>query len=294
MQQKIIDIHHHVFPPDFTIHRWCMEEDIEEMNRLGITGVLLSCPLPATSDNVRKINEFLAEKSAYDVRRYGFFASIPFDNVDSALKEIEYAGDVLKADGFALPSNNHSIYIGDDRLDPVFDELNRRKSIVFLHPSPKRPDGFELRMPTGNDSVYEFVFETTRAVMDYIYRNKMIRNPEIRWIISHAGGTIPYLAHRLSHASEWGAIEQSSGEIMSQLRALYYESALSSDDSVIFTLKRLAGASHILFGTDYPPTQAEYIAESMRSIKMCGTLSCEEQDMVLSGNAENLFTRFKG
>lgn len=293
MKQKIIDIHHHVFPPDFTIHKWSMEEDMEAMDQLGITGVLLSCPLPADSSNVRKMNEFMAQKSGQDPCRYGFLASIPFDDIDKALEEITYACDVLHADGFSISSHSHNIYIGDDRLDPVFDELNRRKSVVFLHPSPQRAKGFDLRMPTGNDSVYEFVFETTRSVMDYIYQDKMLRNPDIRWILSHAGGTIPYLAYRLSHASEWGAVKQKSDVIMPQLRSVYYDLALSYDESVVSLLKRLSGLSHIVFGTDYPPTQKQYIANNIEDIKRNMELSSEEQQAVLSKNITELFPRFK-
>lgn len=292
MKAKIIDVHHHVFPPEFTVHPWDMEQDIEDMERLGISGAVMSAPLPVFSDSVRKVNEFMAEKCARNPSRYGFFAAIPYDNADVALREIEYAEEVLHADGFALSSHIRNIYIGDDCLDPVFDELNKRKAKVFLHPSPKRADGFTLRMPTGNDSVYEFVFDTTRAFMDYIYRNKMLRNPDVQWILAHAGGTIPYLTYRLSHAGEWGAIKQASTEIKEQLSRVYYELALSFDDNVFSLLKNLAGVLHILFGTDYPATTGSHIAQTIEEFKGCKAFDLQEKQMVLAKNVQMLFPRF--
>ena len=291
--KKLIDLHHHVFPHGFKTHNWEIHEDQEEMERLGIDGVLLSCPLPAESENVRKINEFLAKGCSYDPKRYGMLASIPFDNVENALKEIEYALDVLKADGFAVPSNNHSVYLSDDRLDPVFEELNRRKATIFLHPSPRRAEGNTLKLAGSDDSAYEYVFDTTRSMMDFIYRGKMQKTPEIRWVIAHGGGTIPYLAYRLSHASEWRAAPLDRETVMSQIRSLYYDLALSADESIYEMIRKLAGAEHIVFGTDYPPSKEPFIARSIQKLNHSETFTADEKELVKHGNAEMLFARFQ-
>ena len=130
---------------------------------------------------------------------------MPFQDTDAALKEIEYACDTLKVDGFALQSNYAGIYISDDRFDLILEELNRCSAVVLLHPGT--PGGDNLPLFGRHMSVYEFPFETTRAVMDLIYKGKLQRYPKIRWIIAHAGGTIPYLADRLSIAKEWGSYQ---------------------------------------------------------------------------------------
>lgn len=291
--KKLIDVHHHVFPPGFKAHTWNIKDDQEAMERLGIDGVLLSCPLPVTSGNVREINEFMAENSLRDPERYGVLASIPFDDVDNALAEIEYAQDVLKADGFAVPSNNNSIYISDDRLNPVFEELNRRKAVIFLHPSPKRAEGYMRKMPGCDDSVYEYVFETTRAIMDFIYQGKMLKMPDIKWITAHAGGTIPYLAHRLSYASEWHAVRMTREEILPQIKSLYYDLALSDENDIYTILKSFAGASHIVFGTDYPPSREAFIARSIKGLADFKGFSEEEKQRIHSGNICELFPRFQ-
>lgn len=149
-----------------------------------------------------------------------YWQSLPYEDLDQALKEIDYAFDTLKVDGFALVSNFGGIYISDDRLDKIWEELNRLCEVVFVHPG--KPAGDNLPLFGRDISVYEYPFDTTRGMMDLIYKGKLQRYPNIRLIFAHAGGTIPYIAYHLSIAKEWGAITQNPEEVLSSLINSYY------------------------------------------------------------------------
>ena len=199
---------------------------------------------------------------------------------------MDFALDELKMSGFILSSNNHSIYISDDSLDPLFDHLNTRKAVVFLHPSPKRAKGYDVHLSGADDSAYEYTFETTRAMLDYIYRDKYLRNPDITWILSHGGGTIPYLAHRVSHAHRWHAASQDEEIIMNQLKSLYYDLALSADSLNYRFLKDFCGSDHIVFGSDYPAHKPNDIREDVNTFLETDVFTEEEKNMIAWKNME--------
>ena len=301
--KSVIDVHHHIIPPQWaaaasqqpnlgiTIPKWSIEKDLEDMDRFGITGSLLSIPESGTVDVVRMMNNMLAEAANKAPKRYGLLASLPYQDANDTLKEIEYATDTLHVDGFALVSNYAGIYISDDRFDVVLEELNRRSAVVFLHPG--NPAGDNLPLFGRNVSVYEFPFDTSRAIMDLVYTGKIQRYPNIRWIIAHAGGAVPYLAYRLSIAKEWGAISQSPEEILGTLKSFYFELALSSSPYVFPVLKRLAGASHILFGTDYPMRPASGILPSMQQLNDTVDFNEDETNLIFSETSQSLFPRFR-
>jgi Predicted metal-dependent hydrolase of the TIM-barrel fold len=144
-----------------------------------------------------------------------------------------------------------------------------------------------------NIAVYEFTFETTRAVMDLVYKDKMTRYPHIRWIIAHAGGTIPFLAYRLSIARDWHGITQEPEEVLSVLSSLYYELALSTSPAVFAALREIAGPEHILLGTDYPMRPEKGAALSLEQFASYAGFQPEEQRQILSGTALTLFPRFE-
>ena len=128
--------------------------------------------------------------------RFGSFALLPLPDVDGALEEITYALDILHLDGVGLFSSVNNRYLGDPLFDPVFDELNRRQAVVFIHPTHcEAPPETNLGAPPF---VVEYVFDTTRAVVNLIFTGTLKRYPDIRLIIAHGGGTVPYLAQRIS------------------------------------------------------------------------------------------------
>lgn len=302
----VIDVHHHAISPvlreallaqfkyaksPVELPEWTLQRDREAMERLGITGALLSMPGSGTLAEVHQFNTFLAEMSQEDPRHYGFLANLPSGDSEAALREIAYVLDTLQGDGFAMLSNYKGIYLSDDRMDPILTELNRRSAVVFVHPGP--PAGTDLPLFGRDVSVYEFPFDTTRAVMDLIYTGKMARYPHIRWILAHAGGTIPYLAYRLSIAREWGGISQAPEEVLAQLGALYYDLALSTSPAVFQALQNLAGPSHVIFGSDFPMRPEKGVAQSLEQFFQYPGFQSREQRLIAAETAQSLFPRFR-
>jgi 6-methylsalicylate decarboxylase len=299
----LIDVHHHALPPalleaqlnqakkSLEIPEWTLQRDRETMERLGISGALLSMPGSGTCEEVHQFNTYLAETSREDPQRYGFLANLPFGDTEAALQEITYVLDTLQGDGFAMPSNYRGRYLSDERMDAILAELHKRSAVVFIHPGT--PAGNDLPLFGRHVSVYEFPFETTRSVMDLIYTGKIARYSQIRWIVAHAVGTIPFLAYRLSIAREWGGITQAPEEVLASLRTLYYDLALSTSPAVFQALQALTAPSHLLFGSDFPMRREQGVAQSLEQFSRYPGFQADEQRSIASETAQALFPRFR-
>ena len=190
-------------PDGFAAPQWSAEATPAMMDRIGIVTGMLSVSSPGVhfgNDGkarvlARSVNEFAARTMTDYRGRFGGFASLPLPDVDGALHEIAYALDTLKLDGVVMLTNFNGVYLGDKRLDPVFDELNRRGAVVFIHPtSPICWQQSALGYPRP---MIEFTFDSTRAVVNLIFSGTTARCPKVRFIVPHAGGTLPFLARRI-------------------------------------------------------------------------------------------------
>jgi len=293
-QNSIIDIHHHAIfqnhKANLKLPAWSIESDQEAMERMGISGALLSLPISGPQDVIRKINSSLADLYNFNPAKYGMLASLPMANIDAALAEIDFAIHQLRADGFILPTNYQGIYLGSESLVPVLSELNRQNAVVLIHPT--QPAGDNLPTFDRDLSVYEYPLETTRSVMDLVYKNRLAQFPNIKWIISHAGGAIPYLAYRLSIAAEWNGITQTPAEINSSLKSLYFDLALSTSPAVFSSLQQLVTSDHILFGTDFPLRFEQYVSGSMDEVNCFKGFTPIDKSFIFSETAQSLFARF--
>ncbi len=191
------------YPDGFAAPQWSVEGTLAMMDRLGIATGMLSVSSPGVHFGndararslARSVNEFAARTMADHRGRFGGFASLPLPDVDGALEEIAYAFDTLKLDGVVVLTNFNGVYLGDQRLDPVFDELNRRGAVIFIHPtSPICWQQSALGYPRP---MIEFTFDSTRAVVNLIFSGTLARCPKLRIIVPHAGGTLPFLARRI-------------------------------------------------------------------------------------------------
>jgi 6-methylsalicylate decarboxylase len=209
----------------------------------------------------------------------------------SLLPEFAFAIHELNADGFILPTNYQGTYLGSESLLPILDELNKHNATILVHPT--LPAGDNLPTFDRDLSVYEYPLETTRSVMDLIYKNRLAQYPNIKWIISHAGGTIPYLAYRLSIAGEWKGITQTKEQIIKSLQSLYFELALSTSPSVFSSLQHLVASDHMLFGSDFPLRDEQYVVRSITEINDYDNFTEMDKSYIFSDNAKSLFTRFK-
>jgi predicted TIM-barrel fold metal-dependent hydrolase len=311
-----IDVHHHFLPDIFwqatnDAHSpvggilpppWSKESTLSYMDEAGIDIAIISITAPgvhmgddsAARDLARRVNELSAELIQERPDRFGGFAALPLPDVDGALRALEYGLDVLKLDGVVLFSNTRGIYLGDTRFRPLFEELERRRSVVYVHPTTSPdPAARSLGLP---DTLIDFTADTTRAVAQLHYGNTFARTPNVKYIFSHAGGTIPYLATRFSIVDEMNIIPgaEERGTAADTLRRLYWDTALSWRPVVLRMLRSVVGMEQVLFGTDYPFLRRDLAIACRREVKASAELSTEESRAVLARNALRLFPRLAG
>lgn len=301
-----IDVHHHYGLPGGRgpMGSWTAAKAIEEMDKHGIETSIISrtsgeTEEPGGRDFARKSNEFAAKVVSDNPKRFGFFANISYSDTDGALKELEYAYETLHADGVSLLSSIGDKWPGDPAFDPVFEELNRRKAILFLHPLTSKC--CRNLIPGGEGSV-ERDFDTTRAVTNLLYSGTLSRLPDIRYIINHSGADVPVMAGRIKDrvpgfstfggkplSNDEGRTEKIPHGVFYELTKLYYECAHAAYPSAIAALTAFAPPSQYMFGTDWP---AEPMESTLRELPK-SKLSPATMHALNRGNAERLFPRFK-
>ena len=180
--------------------------------------------------------------------RFGSFATLPLPEVEGALGEAAYALDTLKADGVALLSNYGDLFLGDPVFEPLWQELDRRDAVVFIHPN--RTTLPEL--PGIPAPFIDFPFATTRTAVDMVLKGVMDRHPRLRVILSHAGGFLPFAAHRVATTAHILPGVGDVDSLMASFRRFHFDTALSSSPSAVASLRTFADPSRILFGSDFP------------------------------------------
>jgi len=259
------------------------------MDDAGINVAITSISTPgvhmgddaAARDLARRVNEISAELIQQRPDRFGGFAALPLPDVDGALRALEYGLDVLKLDGVVLFSNARGIYLGDAGFRPLFDELERRAAVVFVHPtSSPDPAARTLGLP---DSLIDFTADTTRAVAQLHYGNTFARTPNVKYIFSHAGGTIPYLATRFSIVDEMNVIPgaEERGKAADTLRRLYWDTALSWHPQNLSMLRSVVGMGQVLFGSDFPYLRRDLAVSCRREVESSAELQANEARAVL-------------
>jgi 6-methylsalicylate decarboxylase len=239
----------------------------------------------------RRCNELAAELARDHPDRYAGFACLPLPDVDGALAELAYALDDLRLDGVVLFSNAHGVYLGDSRLTPLFDELQRRAAVVFVHPNPS-PDA-SGHAPGLPDSLIDYPADTTRAVARLHYSNTFARTADVTYILSHAGGTVPYLAGRFAIIDEMGVVPdaETRGAVAGTFRRLYWDTALSWGDPVLQMLREVVGIDRVVFGTDYPYLRRDLAVGCRQRIEASPELTDDERTAILGGTAATLIPR---
>jgi predicted TIM-barrel fold metal-dependent hydrolase len=306
-----IDTHQHILPDFFwqateNDHapigglaplRWSKETAISFMNDAGIDVAIVSLSTPGvhTGDDAkaralaRRCNEFSAELVRSQPNRFGGFACLPLPNVDASLEELSYALDILRLHGVVVFTNSNGVYLGDPVLEPVFEELERRNTVVYVHPNPS-PDAVahSLGLP---DNLLDFPTDTNRAVAQMHYTNRFARTPNVKYIFSHAGGSIPYLAARFAIIDRMGFIAggEQRGSSADMFRRIYWDTALAASDPVLRMLRDVAGITQVLYGTDFPYLRRDLAVNSKQHILMSPELNDLEKRAILGLNASHLF-----
>ncbi len=266
-----IDAHAHILPPDyrtelgrrglmkFPLPPWSAEALDDLMDRHAIDAAVISLSPPGVffgdqglaDELARLVNERTAEHVRAAPDRFAGLAFLPLPDVDRALAELEYALDELELEGVTLMSNVAGTYLGDPAWDPLFDELDRRGAYILLHPTiaPGTPP-----LPQHPVWLYEFPFDTTRALANLIYSGTLERCGKLRLQVSHLGGTAPFLAHRIASLADREPEDaaRAPAGALEYLRRLYYDTGLSNHDLPTRPTIDLVGADRLVFGTDWP------------------------------------------
>lgn len=287
---RIIDTHHHIFPPKFTARNvkhmtddsptfpgsfyqgWTPRYSLEQMDQQGVATAIGSMTSPGiwfgdTEEgrrNSRDCNEYGAQMARDYPGRFGMWGAIPLPDTDGSLREIEYIYDTLKLDGIGLMSSyDNGKLLGHPNFAPVLEELNRRSAIIFVHPTISC-----CAMPIAhvNRVAIDFPTDTTRTIADLVYSGSLMRFPRIRWIFSHGGGTVLMLTPRLAGGGL--TPEQKAAVIPNgfdhELQKLYYDvaSVALSPIPMAAVFKGIP-MNHLLFGSDIPFYTIERIATAV-------------------------------
>lgn len=310
---KRIDTHHHVIPPQFIktmkkynldtvagapLPSWSPEKSLDVMDTCSIeTAILsLSCPGVYFGDELeavslaRACNEYTAELKQQNPGRVGFFAVLPMPFTECACEEAIYALDHLGADGIVLMGSSNGIFLGDSRFEELMAELNRRKTVVFVHPNVhETSETLGLDLPAF---LMEFTCDTTRGAVNLIFKGVLERYPNIKWILSHAGGFLPYIAWRLSLSTFLpGLYDKAPQGVLNYIKRFYYDTALSTSPFAINCVKELVGPEQILFGSDFPFAPKPLTLVQTQTIDN-ELFSEAELRRVNRGNALSLFPQY--
>jgi 6-methylsalicylate decarboxylase len=301
-----IDAHVHILPPDYRtelerrsllppgIPPWSPELVDGLMARHDIDAAVLSLAPPGVffgdqrlaDELARLVNERTAEFVAAAPERFAGLAVLPLPDVDAALAELRHALDVLGLDGVALLSNLGGAYLGDPAWDPLFDELDRRGAYVFLHPTmPPHP----LPLPQHPVWLYEFPFDTTRAVASLIYSGTLERAGGLRLQLAHLGGTAPFLAHRIASlaAREPDKASAAPSGALAALERCWYDTGLSNHASAIEATAAVVALERIVFGSDWPYAALPDGSDFAPELDAFGA----QRGLIDSGNAAALVPR---
>ena len=264
-----IDVHHHFLPPKHVERilalresgrppRWTPELSLEQMEQNGVATSIASLVQPGiwfgNNDEARALarycNEYGAQMAKDHPGRFGLFAAIPLPDIEGSLREIEYALDTLHADGIGLLTEHDGKYLGDPAFAPVFDELNRRKAVVYVHPT--QPACCTGLVKGVTVSTIEYATDSTRTIASVLFSGTAARCPDIRFIFSHGGGTLPFLIGRFERLADERKDAFLPNGVTPEARKFYYEVAQANHPGALAALLKLAPLSNVLYGSDYP------------------------------------------
>ncbi|MGZ4843651.1 MAG: amidohydrolase family protein [Candidatus Angelobacter sp.] len=312
-KRSLIDVHHHIVPPFYLAENrdrivaagggrinpayssWTPEQSLAAMDKHGVEIAVLSLSVSAywfgdaqaAARTARRVNEYAADLVRSHPGRFGLFAIIPLPDTEASLREIEYAYSVLKADGIGLATSYDDKWLGHPDYQPVFEELNRRKAVVFVHPTT--PLCCRTLLPDVSPILVEIPQDTARAVTNLLFTGTFARFKDIRFIFTHAGGNVPMLLGRMHQYGPKNIAEKAPNGIEYELKRHYYDIAGTAYGPAIAALKSLVPTTQILFGSDNPFVP---LAETAEGIMQLG-FSADDLERIGRNNALTLLPRLK-
>lgn len=307
----MIDVHLHLIPQFYreavyeagagpAIARypdWTPQLALDLMDKHGIALAIASMAQPGVgflpsgkaASFARRCNDYAAELIARHPERFGCFGLVPMHDIDAAITEARYCLETLRFEGISLFASYGEKFIGDASFDPLMNYLDAANAVVHVHPS-LHPSSKSLDLPWPGFMI-EYVFDTTRAAVNLLFSGALQRYAKIRFILSHAGGTLPYIAWRLSVAPMIDArLEQRSREqIFAGLKTFWYDNALASGQQPMGALSHIAAKERIVFGSDWPFCNDRVVAEEVADFTARDFLAPETMAMIARKNALELF-----
>ena len=326
--QGRINVHHHYAPPLWLKvlaeadalnvepwKDWHPSRAIEAMDEAGVQTVISSITVPGiyfwegfgnqqappgtkvkndVAAMARDANEFGARMKSDYPGRFGIWASLPLPLVDASMKEIEYALDTLKLDGIGLNTSIGTKYMGDLSFTPVFEELNRRKAVVYTHPGAA-PCCLYL-IPNVGPTTLEYSQDTARTIVSWIQSGQAAKFPDVGWIFSHGGGDIwsqRFINAEIGTSRQRFESPENPPERLSFLRKYYYDTAASANFFQMQALKTLVGISQVVLGDDHPYGQPLTYVKALKELANDGTLTVQEVDAILRDNMLRFMPQLK-
>jgi len=275
-----IDVHHHYVAPAqgaaMAKHggqppKWTLQATLADMDKAGVTTAVLSLPPPGVWFGdveegralARASNEYGVKLRGDNPGRFGLFAAIPLPDTEGSLREIAYALDVLKADGIGLYTSYGDKYLGDEAFVPVFEELNRRKAVVYTH--PVNPACCTHLADGVGPSSIEFATDTTRTIASLIFgkAGTAFKTADVRFIWSHSGGTLPFLIGRFIREQVVRKDPRMPDGVEPVVRKYFYEIAQGNEPGQLAALLKMVPVSQLMFGSDFPYREAAAAAEGL-------------------------------
>ncbi len=311
--QAQFDLHSHIITPEylavlerhnalmdegFPIPSWDAERHLDFMNRAGITTAVLTMPAPQpwfgdakeAAAVCRSVNEECAMLKARHPGRFLFCAALPLPDVKAAIEEARYALDVLGADGVKLATNAYGQYLGDPELDTLMAFLNERHAVIIIHPHKPSAVNAQLIADVPLAS-YEYLAETSRAVLNMIAHNVLVRYSHLKVVVPHCGSFLPNALPRfrslLPVMAKQGIMQPV--DVDANLARLYYDLAGAPTDDVLDALLTITTPDHILYGSDYPYVAERVLIDGKKALaERLARHGLEPQD-VFTDNARRLF-----
>jgi 6-methylsalicylate decarboxylase len=273
-----IDVHHHFFPPEYVtaigptlaaaFPPWTTAQSLDVMNRANVEKSLLSLSLPGvwlgtgTAADIQQarrlariVNDYGAQMVRDNPTRFGLFATLPMPDPEGSLREIEYAYGTLKAEGIGLMTSYNDKWLGDVAFAPVWEDLNRRRAVIYTHPLSPDCCGAKGNLNYGlGPGAIEWATDTTRTAASLLFSGSASKYPNIRWILSHGGGTLPFLLSRLVREEATGKNmnQRLPRGLMYEIRKFYYDTAQANTPIPLAALLEMVPSSQLLYGSDYP------------------------------------------
>ncbi|KAN0099853.1 hypothetical protein V8E51_013628 [Hyaloscypha variabilis] len=290
-QHPRIDMHCHFLPPEYG--EQCVKKGHAKPD--GIP------KLPKWSEKAltRDCNSFALRLKKKRPSQFGFWPFLPLPDVEGSLSEISYTLDRLDANRVTLLTNNHGSYLSHQVFDSVFDELNRRMAIIFIHPTTPCLSTGASAVPMSEypSPMFEFLFDTARAIINLVLSGTASRCPDIQFIITHAGGTLPPLIQRFSQLGpmlDIPGMDSSITHLYVKNRLnnqLYFDTAGFSFPEQVQGLLQHVSVDRILYGSDYPFAPLSAVTALSRThdewLPRIFT-RIEDQEAVMSANAKRL------